>query len=116
MSQCCGLFTLFLACPFTANNSFCMRTKSGNGHNVDIDRFLEDLKTVVKDGEQLLKVGVSTARKRALASAKTTDRAVRQHPYQTIGIVFGLGVLLGILSSSMFGRSSYEQIEDFVED
>lgn len=93
-----------------------MRTKTGNGHNVDIDQFLEDLKTVVKDGEHLLKVGVSTAKKRAMAGAKTTDEAVRQHPYQTIGIVFGLGVLVGLLSLSIFGGSRERYEEEVLED
>jgi len=31
------------------------------------------------------------------ASAKATDRAIREHPYQSIGIAFGIGLLLGVL-------------------
>ena len=85
-----------------------MRTKPGNGQTIDIGQFVEDLKVIVKDGEELLKAGVSTARERAIAGAKSTDKAVRQYPYQTIGIVFGLGVLVGILSSSMCGGSRSE--------
>jgi len=87
-----------------------MRTKIGNGNNVNIDQFVEDLKVVVKDGEELLKAGMSTAKERAIAGATTTDKAVRQHPYQTLGIVFGLGVLIGVLSSGLRGRGeeSYE--------
>jgi len=87
-----------------------MRTKIGNGNNVNIDQFVEDLKVVVKDGEELLKAGMSTAKERAIAGARTTDKAVRQHPYQTLGIVFGLGVLIGVLSSGLRGRGeeSYE--------
>ena len=88
-----------------------MRTKSGNGNNVNIDQFVEDLKVVVKDGEELLRAGVSTAKERAIAGARTTDKAVRQHPYQTLGIVFGLGVLIGVLSSGLRGRG-YESYED----
>jgi|ERR1041385_695115 ElaB/YqjD/DUF883 family membrane-anchored ribosome-binding protein len=86
-----------------------MRTKTGNGHNVSVDQFMDDLKAVVRDGEELLKVGVSTARKRALAQARTTDQAVREHPYQTIAIVFGVGILIGILSTGMFGHGSNEE-------
>lgn len=82
-----------------------MRTKSGNGHTVDLDQFLEDLKVVVKDGQELLRAGVSTAKTQALARARTTDKAVRQNPYQTIAIVFGVGLLLGILSSGILGGS-----------
>ena len=89
-----------------------MRTKTGNGHNVSIDQFLEDLKVVVRDGEELLKSGVSTAKRQALARARTTDEAVRTHPYQTIAIVFGVGLLLGLLSTGLFGGSGEEEEED----
>ena len=81
-----------------------MRTKAGNGRNLNIDQFLEDLRVVVKDGEELLRVGVSTAKDRALAGAKTTDKVVRRHPYETIGIVFGCGMLVGMLVGSMVGN------------
>jgi ElaB/YqjD/DUF883 family membrane-anchored ribosome-binding protein len=82
-------------------NTEAMR-KSGNGHNIDFEQFLDDIKTIVKDGEQLLKAGVSEVKHRAMTRAKTTDRAVREHPYKTLGIVFGLGVLVGALATSRF--------------
>jgi len=31
------------------------------------------------------------------AGAKATDRAIREHPYEAIGIAFGVGVLIGVL-------------------
>jgi ElaB/YqjD/DUF883 family membrane-anchored ribosome-binding protein len=31
------------------------------------------------------------------AAAKATDRAVREHPYQALGIAFGVGLLVGII-------------------
>jgi ElaB/YqjD/DUF883 family membrane-anchored ribosome-binding protein len=34
----------------------------------------------------------------AVSGTKATDRAVREHPYQTIGIAFGVGMLVGILA------------------
>jgi len=37
--------------------------------------------------------------KKAVAAAKATDRCVREHPYQTIGVVFGLGLLIGVLAA-----------------
>lgn len=76
--------------------------KSGNGHNIDLEQFLADIKTVVHDGEELLKVGVSEVKQRALTGAKTTGRAVRQHPYKTLGAIFGLGVLVGVLAIGLF--------------
>ncbi len=33
------------------------------------------------------------------AAAKATDQCIRQHPYETIGVAFGLGLLLGVLLS-----------------
>jgi len=34
---------------------------------------------------------------KSLDYAKATDQAVRKHPYPSLGVVFGLGVLIGIL-------------------
>lgn len=36
---------------------------------------------------------------RAVAGAKATDQAIRTHPYQSIGIAFGVGALLGYILS-----------------
>jgi ElaB/YqjD/DUF883 family membrane-anchored ribosome-binding protein len=32
-----------------------------------------------------------------VASAKATDRAIREHPYESLGVAFGLGVLIGVM-------------------
>ncbi len=40
-----------------------------------------------------------TVQDRAVASAKATDKAIRTHPYQSIGIAFGIGALLGYILS-----------------
>ena len=45
-----------------------------------------------------LKVAIQRAEQKALERAKAADRVVRDHPYQTIGLAFGLGVLIGILA------------------
>ena len=36
---------------------------------------------------------------RTAAAAKAADDAVREHPYQAIGIAFGVGVLIGVLAA-----------------
>jgi ElaB/YqjD/DUF883 family membrane-anchored ribosome-binding protein len=36
---------------------------------------------------------------KTVAAAKAADKAVREHPYQAIGIAFGVGVLIGVLAS-----------------
>ena len=37
--------------------------------------------------------------KKAVESAKATDKVIRENPYQAIGIAFGLGALVGYLLS-----------------
>lgn len=39
----------------------------------------------------------NSVQEKAVTSAKATDRAIRDHPYESIGIAFGIGVLLGVL-------------------
>ncbi len=33
-----------------------------------------------------------------VAAGKATDKVVREHPYEAIGIAFGVGVLIGLLA------------------
>ena len=86
------------------------------------EKLLEDVKQVVRDGEELLKAGAGelsekgkaararlasalesakeTGRRlqeRTIAGAKATDKVIREHPYQSIGIAFGVGLLIGVL-------------------
>lgn len=32
-------------------------------------------------------------------AAKATDKTIREHPYQVMGVAFGLGLLIGVLVS-----------------
>src|SRR5262249_21958104 len=36
---------------------------------------------------------------KTVAAAKATDRTIREHPYESIGIAFGMGLLIGVLVS-----------------
>ncbi len=81
-----------------------------------------DLKAVVRDAEELMQATagqggekISEVRRRLAAAlesakatcqrleektvvaAKATDRTIREHPYESIGIAFGLGLLVGVL-------------------
>ena len=89
-----------------------MRHKAGNGHTVDLEKFMADIKAVVQDGEELLKAGASELRNKAVAGAKSTDRVVRSHPYQTLGIVLGLGLIVGLLATRAFSSSGSEEEEN----
>jgi ElaB/YqjD/DUF883 family membrane-anchored ribosome-binding protein len=90
--------------------------------DLNTDKLIADLKRVVRDSEELLQatagaVGESaqelrerlnetlesarrTCRKledRTLEGAQAADEAIREHPYQSIGIAFGIGMLLGVI-------------------
>lgn len=75
--------------------------------NVDLDRFMEDIKTVVRDGQELLRAGVTGVKSRAREGMHSTERSVRENPYRSMGLVFGLGVVVGIMAVSMF--SSHDE-------
>ena len=51
------------------------------------DRMMEQLKAMFQRAED-----------KAVERAKAADRAIRGHPYQTVGLAFGLGVLIGLLA------------------
>jgi ElaB/YqjD/DUF883 family membrane-anchored ribosome-binding protein len=34
---------------------------------------------------------------KTVQAAKATDHAIREHPYESIGIAFGVGLLIGVL-------------------
>lgn len=38
-------------------------------------------------------------REKAITSARAADECVREHPYQSIGVAFGIGALVGFLLS-----------------
>ena len=43
------------------------------------------------------KVTCHKLEEKAIAGAKATDRIIREHPYQSLGLAFGLGLLIGVL-------------------
>ena len=34
---------------------------------------------------------------KAVAGAKVADKTIREHPYESIGVAFGVGLLIGVL-------------------
>ena len=74
-------------------------------------RYESGSQTAQNMGQEMAETGREAAGKlsAALANAKTkiqeqttagaraTDRAIREHPYESIGIAFGVGVLIGVL-------------------
>jgi ElaB/YqjD/DUF883 family membrane-anchored ribosome-binding protein len=51
------------------------------------------LQSALEKGREAL----ATAQAKAVAGAKATDKIVRTHPYQAIGIALGVGLLTGYL-------------------
>jgi ElaB/YqjD/DUF883 family membrane-anchored ribosome-binding protein len=85
-------------------------------------RLMADLKAVMHDAEDLMKAtagqageklnevrgrlaaalesGKATCQRleeKTIAAAKATDRTIREHPYESIGVALGVGLLLGVL-------------------
>ncbi len=85
-------------------------------------RLAADLKAVMHDAEELMKATAGQAgekvselrnrlatalesakatcqrlEEKTVAAARATDRTIREHPYESIGIAFGVGLLLGVL-------------------
>jgi ElaB/YqjD/DUF883 family membrane-anchored ribosome-binding protein len=48
-----------------------------------------------------------TSKEQAASCARATDRTIRDKPWQSVGIAFGVGLLFGLLISAG-GRRSYE--------
>ncbi|HLP77790.1 MAG TPA: hypothetical protein VK327_12830 [Candidatus Paceibacterota bacterium] len=89
-----------------------MPNKMGNGRSINLEKFLEDIKAVVQDGEQLLRAGAGQIKDKTIAGAKSTDRLVRSHPYQTIGIMLGVGLLVGLIATAAFSGTEEEEEEE----
>lgn len=92
------------------------------------DRIVHDLKVLVRDAEELveatahdvterakearvrLRRAVAAAQEsceelqeKAVAGARAADTVIRDHPYQSIGVALGVGVLLGVLAMGRRG-------------
>lgn len=58
---------------------------------------LEDAKKRIGELEVSVVETAGVVRDKALEGAKKTDHLVRSHPYESIGIAFGVGLLIGVL-------------------
>src|ERR1051325_6614 len=80
------------------------------------EKLAHDLMTLMRDAEELVKatgsqlagkskaelktaleqlgIGCRKVEQRAVIGARHTDRVIRNYPYQSIGVAFGLGLLI----------------------
>jgi len=93
-----------------------------NEERVTRQKLMSDLKVVMHDAEELMKATASDLGEKArearvklaatiesakasyqrleqktIAGAKATDRVIRDNPYRSIGVAFGIGLLVGVL-------------------
>ena len=61
------------------------------------DNEKRDLRAKLETATEKAKEVCQRLQDETVAAAKATDKAVREHPYQAIGIAFGVGVLIGAL-------------------
>ena len=91
-------------------------------NEANVEKLMTDLKLLTHDAEALMhatagqagdKVGelrhrltaaLETAKatcqrleEKAIAGAKVADKTIRAHPYESIGVSFGVGLLIGVL-------------------
>jgi ElaB/YqjD/DUF883 family membrane-anchored ribosome-binding protein len=97
-------------------------TTNMGAEEITKQKLVNDLKTVAHDAEELIratagdlgdkakearsrltqaleraKVTCQEMQEKALEKAKATDQCIREHPYQTLGIAFALGLVIGVL-------------------
>jgi ElaB/YqjD/DUF883 family membrane-anchored ribosome-binding protein len=53
----------------------------------------ERLSAALESGREML----DDLKDKTIAGAKATDETIRENPYQSIGVAFGAGILLGLL-------------------
>ena len=91
-------------------------------NEVNAEKVVGDLKTLTRDAEAVLHATAGQAgekiselrsrlatalesakatchrlEEKALAGAKAADKTIRDHPYESIGAAFGIGLLIGVL-------------------
>jgi ElaB/YqjD/DUF883 family membrane-anchored ribosome-binding protein len=93
-------------------------------NEANMEKLVTDLKTLSHDAEAMLSATAGQAgekvselrsrlnasleaakatyrriEERTIAGAKVADKTIREHPYETAGVAFGIGLLIGVLVS-----------------
>lgn len=58
---------------------------------------LADVKERLEEARDQLTAAYGRARRSVVAGAKYTDETIRDHPYQSLAVALGIGVLVGAL-------------------
>jgi ElaB/YqjD/DUF883 family membrane-anchored ribosome-binding protein len=101
-----------------------MEEQEAIGNEVSFGKLVQDFKVVVQDAEGLAKATASDlgdkareararlatslesakvhlrkVEQRAAEGARAADEMVRSHPYESLGVAFGVGLLVGLLAT-----------------
>ncbi len=91
-------------------------------NEANMEKLVGDLKVLSRDAEAMLqatagqagekmgelrsrlssvvestKAAVHRIEEKAVAGAKVADKTIREHPYESLGVAFGVGLLIGVL-------------------
>ncbi len=68
----------------------------GSNFSEDTEGKLSALRERLGEIKEKVEDGVTFAREKVVAGAKQADSAIRSHPYESLAIALGVGVLLGV--------------------
>jgi|SRR6478672_10585616 ElaB/YqjD/DUF883 family membrane-anchored ribosome-binding protein len=93
--------------------------KNLTSDEVSTEKLVEDLTNLVQDAERLvhatgthineasrrelmtalerLKARAELMKKQAVAGARATDRLIRDNPYRSLALIFGIGMIVGMI-------------------
>jgi ElaB/YqjD/DUF883 family membrane-anchored ribosome-binding protein len=64
----------------------------------EFDTKASELRAKLDAAVERAKIACERMQQQTAAAARATDKVVREHPYPAIGVVFGLGILIGVLA------------------
>lgn len=68
-----------------------------NGVSSTSSQVIADLRERLEDGLEKLNDYYGGAKEKVIAGARRTDETIRAHPYESLAIALGVGVLIGAL-------------------
>lgn len=81
-----------------------LRLLSRNAEEL-LEATVGDLTDKAKEARARLRKALESAKnscerlqEKAVAGARATDQVIREHPYQSMGVAFGVGLLIGVLA------------------
>lgn len=102
---------------------FELETMNTNGIVMNTEQLVVELRLLSRNAEELLEATVGDLtdkakearaglrkalesakdscerlQEKAVAGARATDQVIREHPYQSMGVAFGVGLLIGVLA------------------